>query len=69
MCNIHTSYEEMVVSKMKFAGGLKEKRREKERERIFVQREVEVNRKMMWGRIKLKEEEEVCEKVWLKWDD
>ena len=60
----------MVVSKMKFAGGLKEKRREKERERIFVQREVEVNRKMMWGRIKLKEEEEeVCEKVWLKWDD
>ena len=34
VCNIHTSYEEMVVSKMKFAGGLKEKRREKER-KIF----------------------------------
>ena len=31
MCNIHTSYEEMVVSKMKLAAGLKEKRREKER--------------------------------------
>ena len=38
MCvsNIHTSYEEMVVSKMKLAGGLKEKRREKEREGILL---------------------------------
>ena len=62
MCNIHTSYEEMVVSKMKLAAGLKEKRREQERTNFF-QRE-EVNRKMMWGRIKVKEEEEkeVCER-------
>ena len=38
MCvsNIHTSYEEMVVSKMKLAGGLKEKRREKGREGILL---------------------------------
>jgi len=53
----------MVVSKMKLAAGLKEKRREKERKN-FLQRE-EVNRKMMWGRIKVKEEEEekeVCER-------
>ena len=36
VCNIHTSYEEIVVSKMKLAAGLKEKRREKERKNFLL---------------------------------